>query len=92
MHIGYFLASEEYGPIESVRQARLAEDHGMTSVWISDLPSMDRGARSKSLCLDDDRRDRAGYFAAHHDRRHLPVDADPPGDHCAGRCDGRRAE
>jgi len=36
MHIGYFLASEEYGPIESVRQARLAEDHGITSVWISD--------------------------------------------------------
>lgn len=36
MRIGYFLASEEYGPIELVRQARLAEDHGMTSVWISD--------------------------------------------------------
>lgn len=36
MRIGYFLASEEYGPGESVRQARLAEDHGMASVWISD--------------------------------------------------------
>jgi G6PDH family F420-dependent oxidoreductase len=36
MRIGYFLASEEYGPVELVRQGRLAEDHGMTSVWISD--------------------------------------------------------
>lgn len=36
MRIGYFLASEEFGPLESVRQARLAEDHGMSAVWISD--------------------------------------------------------
>ncbi len=36
MRIGYFLASEEYGPIELVRQGRLAADHGMTSLWISD--------------------------------------------------------
>ena len=36
MRIGYFLASEEFGPLESLRQARLAEDHGMSAVWISD--------------------------------------------------------
>lgn len=36
MRIGYFLSSEEYGPLELVRQAKLAEDHGMPSVWISD--------------------------------------------------------
>jgi G6PDH family F420-dependent oxidoreductase len=36
MRIGYFLASEEFDPVESVRQARLAEDHAMSSVWISD--------------------------------------------------------
>jgi G6PDH family F420-dependent oxidoreductase len=36
MRIGYFLSSEEYGPLELVRQAKLAEDHGMSSIWISD--------------------------------------------------------
>jgi alkanesulfonate monooxygenase SsuD/methylene tetrahydromethanopterin reductase-like flavin-dependent oxidoreductase (luciferase family) len=36
VRIGYFLASEEFRPAESVRQARLAQDHGMDSVWISD--------------------------------------------------------
>jgi len=34
--IGYFLSSEESGPTELVRQARLAADAGMGSVWISD--------------------------------------------------------
>lgn len=36
MRIGYFLSSEEFGPAELVRQARLAEDHGMSRIWISD--------------------------------------------------------
>jgi G6PDH family F420-dependent oxidoreductase len=36
MEIGYFLSSEEFGPAELVRQARLAEDHGMSGIWISD--------------------------------------------------------
>jgi G6PDH family F420-dependent oxidoreductase len=36
VRIGYFLSSEEYGPVEAVRQARLAEDHGMSRIWISD--------------------------------------------------------
>jgi G6PDH family F420-dependent oxidoreductase len=36
MRIGYFLSSEEYGPVELVRQARLAEDSGFHGVWISD--------------------------------------------------------
>jgi G6PDH family F420-dependent oxidoreductase len=34
--IGYFLASEEHGPAELVRQAQQAEDAGFRSVWISD--------------------------------------------------------
>ena len=34
--IGYFLSSEEHGPQELVRQARLASDAGIGSVWISD--------------------------------------------------------
>ncbi len=34
--IGYFLSSEEHGPNELVEQARLAEQHGIESVWISD--------------------------------------------------------
>src|SRR5262245_18235865 len=34
--VGYFLSSEEHEPRELVRQARLASDAGMGSVWISD--------------------------------------------------------
>jgi G6PDH family F420-dependent oxidoreductase len=34
--IGYFLSSEEFGPTELVRQAKLAEDHGFDALWISD--------------------------------------------------------
>jgi G6PDH family F420-dependent oxidoreductase len=34
--IGYFLASEEHGPNELVRQAQQAEAAGFRSVWISD--------------------------------------------------------
>jgi G6PDH family F420-dependent oxidoreductase len=33
---GYFLSSEEYGPAELVRQARLAEQAGFEALWISD--------------------------------------------------------
>jgi G6PDH family F420-dependent oxidoreductase len=33
---GYFLASEEHDPREIVRQARLAEEAGFGSLWISD--------------------------------------------------------
>jgi G6PDH family F420-dependent oxidoreductase len=36
MRIGYFLSCEEYGPAELVDQARLAEDAGFESLWISD--------------------------------------------------------
>jgi G6PDH family F420-dependent oxidoreductase len=36
MRIGYFLSCEEYGPHELVEQARLAEDAGFESLWISD--------------------------------------------------------
>ncbi len=36
MKIGYFLSSEEYSPTELVEQARLAEDAGFESLWISD--------------------------------------------------------
>jgi G6PDH family F420-dependent oxidoreductase len=33
---GYFLSSEEHGPAELVRQARLAEQAGFDALWISD--------------------------------------------------------
>ncbi|NGO70206.1 TIGR03557 family F420-dependent LLM class oxidoreductase [Streptomyces boncukensis] len=33
---GYFLASEEHGPAALVEQARMAEQAGFTSLWISD--------------------------------------------------------
>ena len=33
---GYFLSSEEQGPAELVRQARLAQDAGFEALWISD--------------------------------------------------------
>ncbi len=33
---GYFLSSEEFGPRELVRQARLAEQAGFERLWISD--------------------------------------------------------
>lgn len=33
---GYFLASEEHGPQELVRQAKLAEEAGFDALWISD--------------------------------------------------------
>jgi G6PDH family F420-dependent oxidoreductase len=36
VRIGYVLASEEHGPAELVRQARLAEEHGFSGLWISD--------------------------------------------------------
>jgi G6PDH family F420-dependent oxidoreductase len=36
MRIGYFLSSEEFGPRELVRQARLAEQAGFEGLWISD--------------------------------------------------------
>ncbi|HZC72568.1 MAG TPA: TIGR03557 family F420-dependent LLM class oxidoreductase [Jatrophihabitans sp.] len=36
MKIGYFLSCEEYGPDEIVEQARLAEQAGFESLWISD--------------------------------------------------------
>jgi G6PDH family F420-dependent oxidoreductase len=36
MELGYALSSEEHGPKELVRQAQLASDAGMGSVWISD--------------------------------------------------------
>lgn len=36
MKIGYFLSCEEYGPRELVEQARMAEDAGFESLWISD--------------------------------------------------------
>ena len=34
--VGYFLSSEEHGPRALVRQAQLAQDAGMGSIWISD--------------------------------------------------------
>jgi G6PDH family F420-dependent oxidoreductase len=34
--IGYFLSSEEFGPRELVRQAKLAADAGFERLWISD--------------------------------------------------------
>ena len=36
MRIGYFLSSEEFGPVELVRQAQLAEEAGFQGLWISD--------------------------------------------------------
>jgi G6PDH family F420-dependent oxidoreductase len=36
MRIGYYLSSEECGPAELVRQARLAEQAGFDGLWISD--------------------------------------------------------
>jgi G6PDH family F420-dependent oxidoreductase len=34
--IGYFLSSEEYTPAQLIEQARLAEESGFDSLWISD--------------------------------------------------------
>ena len=34
--IGYFLSSEEHGPRQLLEQAQLAEQYGMSKVWISD--------------------------------------------------------
>jgi G6PDH family F420-dependent oxidoreductase len=36
MRIGYFLASEEYGPRELIAQARTAQEAGFDGLWISD--------------------------------------------------------
>jgi G6PDH family F420-dependent oxidoreductase len=34
--IGYFLSCEEWGPLELVEQARMAEEAGFDALWISD--------------------------------------------------------
>lgn len=36
MELGYFLSCEEYNPDQLIEQARLAEDAGFTSLWVSD--------------------------------------------------------
>ena len=36
MKIGYFLSCEEFGPVELLAQARLAERAGFSGLWISD--------------------------------------------------------
>ena len=36
MRVGYFLSSEEFGPLELVVQARKAEEAGFQGLWISD--------------------------------------------------------
>jgi G6PDH family F420-dependent oxidoreductase len=36
MKIGYFLSCEEFGPLELLRQARMAEEAGFQGLWISD--------------------------------------------------------
>ncbi len=36
MKIGYFLSCEEFGPLELLDQARMAEEAGFESLWISD--------------------------------------------------------
>lgn len=36
MKIGYFLACEEFGPKELLRQGKMAEDSGFEALWISD--------------------------------------------------------
>jgi alkanesulfonate monooxygenase SsuD/methylene tetrahydromethanopterin reductase-like flavin-dependent oxidoreductase (luciferase family) len=34
--IGYFLSCEEWGPIELLEQARMAQEAGFEGLWISD--------------------------------------------------------
>ncbi|MGH3145442.1 MAG: LLM class F420-dependent oxidoreductase [Rubrobacter sp.] len=34
--VGYFLSCEEWGPLELIEQARMAEEAGFASLWISD--------------------------------------------------------
>ncbi len=36
MRIGYALSCEEFGPADLLKQARLAEEHGLEGLWISD--------------------------------------------------------
>jgi G6PDH family F420-dependent oxidoreductase len=36
MEIGIALSSEDHGPIDLVRQAQMAQDHGFDRVWVSD--------------------------------------------------------
>lgn len=36
MKIGFFLSSEEYGPLDHLVQARMARDAGFSGLWISD--------------------------------------------------------
>ena len=36
MKLGYFLSSEEHGPRDLVRHAKLAQDQGFEALWISD--------------------------------------------------------
>ncbi len=36
MRVGYFLSCEEYGPLELLEQARMAEEAGFEALWISD--------------------------------------------------------
>ena len=48
MEIGIALSSEDHGPIDLVRQAQMAQDHGFDRVWVSDHyhPWIDRQGQS----------------------------------------------
>jgi len=81
---GYFLASEEHGPQVLVRQAKLAEEAGFDALWISDHFHLAGRAGAERLRVVDDRRDLAGYLAAHHNCGDQPAATPASRDRRAG--------
>src|SRR3712207_844283 len=89
--VGYFLASEEFGPNELVEQAKMAEKAGFKALWISDHfhPWTSKQGNSPfvwSVIGGSPRR------LPRDDRRNLPNAADSSGHRSPGRGDlGRDA-
>ena len=79
MELGFFLSSEEHGPIDPIASAQAAETAGFRSALISDHyhPWLEEQGQSP-LCLVRDRCLGSDDQPTRHHRRHLPDGAHYP--------------
>jgi G6PDH family F420-dependent oxidoreductase len=86
---GYFLSCEEHGPAELIEQARMAEQAGFTSLWISDHYHPWNVEQGQSPFIWSVIAVAGDVVAGDHGGD-LPDGANPPGCHRAGGGDRRR--